>query len=100
MEQQEVQLSSEDWALLTNFTGSIMPNPITWNDLMPVVGKIGKMESVREVSVSTIRTRLWFNPNQKVSYLTSPITQGASIDKTFMVVRDFIRWHNQQTTNV
>ena len=67
----------------------------SWDWLMPVVEKIATINPVQQVSVSTLKTRIWFSVSSKESFIEA---QGKSmINKCYNTVVEFIKWYNQQS---
>lgn len=67
----------------------------SWDWIMPVVEKIHINKLVTEVSIRPGRTRIWL----KSSFIQSPMkAENNSITECWLVVVDFIKWHNEQNS--
>lgn len=74
----------------THPTGRFMYNE--WNQLMPVVEKIGSLPCINSVNVSTLKTRVWFTNSSPETYFEA--NGDSMILKCFNTVVMFIKWYN------
>jgi hypothetical protein len=67
----------------------------SWSWLMPVVEKIATIKHVQQVSVSTLKTRIWFDVSSMNSFVE--VDGDSMIQKCYNTVVDFVKWYNQQS---
>lgn len=66
----------------------------SWDWLMSVVEKIGGISIINQVSVSTLKTRIWFSVSSNISYIQS-LEGDLMISKCYNTVVEFIKWYNE-----
>lgn len=93
----------EDKKLVESFINDVLPIPVTWNDLMPVVEKIKEtkfgisFQMSFDIGLSIVCVYDHDNEFQicQVRYSTSEKT---AIETTWLCVIEFITWYNNTQT--